>query len=124
VFVGDAEQLEPIPAGAAFRAIAKGVGYHELTGNRRGMEPDNLIERFERMRRDFIKIAGRVELDPAPKARVAKLRQEMKRAAKDISSSADLMREAARAGIAGQVKSLARENARGRSEEQGFEMER
>jgi ATP-dependent exoDNAse (exonuclease V) alpha subunit len=35
VLVGDAEQLQPIEAGAAFRAIAERVGYHELTVVRR-----------------------------------------------------------------------------------------
>ena len=35
VLVGDAEQLQPIEAGAAFRAIAECVGYHELTAIRR-----------------------------------------------------------------------------------------
>lgn len=35
VLVGDAEQLQPINAGAAFRAIAERVGYVELAGIRR-----------------------------------------------------------------------------------------
>jgi Ti-type conjugative transfer relaxase TraA len=35
VLVGDAEQLQPIEAGAAFRAIAERVGYRELAGIRR-----------------------------------------------------------------------------------------
>lgn len=35
VLVGDAEQLQPIEAGAAFRAIAERVGYRELSGIRR-----------------------------------------------------------------------------------------
>lgn len=35
VLVGDAEQLQPIEAGAAFRAIAERAGYIELTGIRR-----------------------------------------------------------------------------------------
>src|SRR6266851_3714983 len=35
VLVGDAEQLQPIEAGAAFRAIAERVGYQELSGIRR-----------------------------------------------------------------------------------------
>lgn len=38
VLVGDAEQLQPIEAGAAFRAIAERVGYHELTAIRRQRE--------------------------------------------------------------------------------------
>jgi Ti-type conjugative transfer relaxase TraA len=32
VLIGDSEQLQPIEAGAAFRAIAKRIGYQELTG--------------------------------------------------------------------------------------------
>ena len=35
---GDAEQLQPIEAGAAFRAIAERVGYQELSGIRRQRE--------------------------------------------------------------------------------------
>jgi ATP-dependent exoDNAse (exonuclease V) alpha subunit len=35
VLIGDAEQLQPIEAGAAFRAIAERTGYQELTGIRR-----------------------------------------------------------------------------------------
>jgi Ti-type conjugative transfer relaxase TraA len=38
VLVGDAEQLQPIEAGAAFRAIAERVGYQELSGIRRQHE--------------------------------------------------------------------------------------
>ena len=38
VLVGDAEQLQPIAAGAAFRAIAERVGYQELTAIRRQRE--------------------------------------------------------------------------------------
>ena len=38
VLIGDAEQLQPIEAGAAFRAIAERAGYQELTGIRRQRE--------------------------------------------------------------------------------------
>jgi Ti-type conjugative transfer relaxase TraA len=38
VLVGDDEQLQPIEAGAAFRAIAERVGYQELSGIRRQQE--------------------------------------------------------------------------------------
>ncbi len=38
VLVGDAEQLQPIEAGAAFRAIAERVGWQELSGIRRQHE--------------------------------------------------------------------------------------
>lgn len=38
VLVGDAEQLQPIEAGAAFRAIAERVGYREISGIRRQRE--------------------------------------------------------------------------------------
>jgi len=46
------------------------------------------------------------------------------KAAAEISKSADLMRAAERAGLAGQVKSLAREIQREMSKEKGFAMER
>jgi Ti-type conjugative transfer relaxase TraA len=124
VLLGDAAQLEPIAAGAAFRAIAERTEYHEVGDIRRTAKPEHVIETFKRMQRDFTKVAGRFDLDPALKARAAELRLDMEQAAKDISRSADLMREAVRAGISGQVKSLARENARGPSEEKGFDLER
>jgi Ti-type conjugative transfer relaxase TraA len=124
VLIGDAQQLEPVAAGAAFRAIAESVGYHQVTGIRPTTEAEHLIDRFKLMQRDFTKIVGRFDLDPASKTRAAELRLEMKQAAKNISSSTDLMREAARAGIASQVKSLARENTRALSEEKGFDLER
>ena len=123
VLIGDAEQLEPIAAGAAFRAIAERAGYHQATGIRREAELEHLIDRFKRMQRDFTKVAGRFDLDLAHRAQAAELRLEMKQAAKDISSSTDLMREATRAGIASQVKSLVRDNARELSEEKGFDLE-
>ena len=124
VLIGSAEQLEPIAAGAAFRAIAERVTHHEVTGMRRPRELKHRIDRFKRMQRDFTKVAGRFDLDPAFKARAAELRLEMQQIAKEISSSSDLMREATHAGIASQVKSLARENARGASQEKGFDLER
>ena len=123
VLIGDAEHLEPIAPGAAFRAIAKSTGYLEVTGTRRVNEPEHPIDRFKRMQRDFTRVAGRFDLDPASKARALELRQDMKQAAKDISNSTELMREAAHAGIASLVKSLACENARGPSEEKGFDRE-
>jgi ATP-dependent exoDNAse (exonuclease V) alpha subunit len=122
VLIGDAEQLEPIAAGAAFRAIAQRVGYHEVGGIRRGNK--NPIDMFKRMQCDFTKAAARFDLDPAFKSRVKELRLKMKQAAKEISSSSDLMREAVRAGIASQVKTLARENTRVLSDEKGFDLER
>ena len=48
----------------------------------------------------------------------------MKSAAEEASRSAGLMREAERAGIAGQVKSLAHEKERALSKDEGFEIER
>jgi hypothetical protein len=56
-------------------------------------------------------------------SRAAELRKEMKSAA-EISANSGLMREAERAGIGGQVRSLARESERGISKEKGFEIER
>jgi Ti-type conjugative transfer relaxase TraA len=38
VLVGDAQQLQPIEAGAAFRAVAERVGFQELSGIRRQVE--------------------------------------------------------------------------------------
>jgi ATP-dependent exoDNAse (exonuclease V) alpha subunit len=38
VLVGDAQQLQPLEAGAAFRAIAERIGYQELSGIRRQRE--------------------------------------------------------------------------------------
>jgi Ti-type conjugative transfer relaxase TraA len=38
VLIGDAEQLQPIEAGAAFRAVAERIGYQELSGIRRQRE--------------------------------------------------------------------------------------
>jgi Ti-type conjugative transfer relaxase TraA len=38
VLVGNAEQLQPMEAGAAFRAVAERVGFHELSGIRRQVE--------------------------------------------------------------------------------------
>jgi ATP-dependent exoDNAse (exonuclease V) alpha subunit len=124
VLLGDAAQLEPIAAGAAFRAIAERTGYHKVGDIRRTAKPEHPIETFKRMQRDFTKVAGRFDLDPALRVRAEGLRQDMKQAAKDISSSSDLMREAARAGIASQVKSLVRESTRGPSQEKDSELER
>jgi hypothetical protein len=73
---------------------------------------------------EFIRAAGRFDLNPEAKARAAELRREMKSAAGEISKNTHLMREAERAGIAGQVKSLDRDNERGLSMGKGFEMER
>src|SRR5262249_46708171 len=91
VLIGGTEQLEPIATGAAFRMIAERVGYHQVTGIRRTLEAERLVDRFKRMQRDFIKVAGRFDLDPALKARAAELRLKMKQAAEEISSSSDLM---------------------------------
>jgi Ti-type conjugative transfer relaxase TraA len=62
VLVGDAEQLQPIEAGAAFRAVAERVGFQELSGIRRQVEfwqreasrdfarsePRRALDRYER----------------------------------------------------------------------------
>jgi hypothetical protein len=69
-------------------------------------------------------VTGNFDLDGKAKARVAELRHEMKSAAEEISKSGDLMRQAAHAGVAGQVKSLEGENQRELSKGKGFEMER
>jgi hypothetical protein len=87
--------------------------------------PDHApVARFIRAQRQFSKAAGRFDLDPEAKMRAAEFRQEMKKAAETISRDAALMGEAERAGINGQVKSLAREKERGLSKDEGFEPER
>jgi hypothetical protein len=70
------------------------------------------------------RFAGRFDLDPDAKARAAELRHEMNSAAEEISKSSGLMGAAERAGNAGQVKSLARENQRGLLKDKHFEVER
>jgi Ti-type conjugative transfer relaxase TraA len=88
-------------------------------------EPDVApIEHFKQAQREFIKVAGKFDLDRDAKVRGAQLRQAMKSAAEEISRSAGLMREAERVGIAGQVKSLAREKESALSKDEGFEIER
>jgi hypothetical protein len=88
-------------------------------------EPDQSpIDRFRQAQSEFIKVAGRFDLDPNAKARAAELRHEMKSAAEEISKSSGLMGAAERAGNAGQVKSLARENQRGLLKDKHFEVER
>ena len=82
------------------------------------------IERFKVAQRQFIKVAGRFDLDPDEKLRAAEARRQMSSAAEEISKDAGLMRLAERAGIVDQVKSLIRENRRGLSKEKGFELER
>jgi hypothetical protein len=74
--------------------------------------------------REFIKVAGRFDLDPDAKLRTAEARQQMSSAAEEISKDANLMRQADHAGIVDQVKSLIRENRRGLSKERGLELER
>jgi Ti-type conjugative transfer relaxase TraA len=88
-------------------------------------EPDvPPVERFTQALREFIKVAGRFDLDPDAKIRAAEFRRKMKSAAQTISRDAALMREAERVGIAGQVKSLAREKERALSNDKELELER
>jgi len=82
------------------------------------------IEVFKEAQREFISVAGRFDLDPDANKRSAALRQEMKLAADEISKSTGLMREADRAGIANQVKSLLREEERALGKDRGVENER
>ena len=74
--------------------------------------------------RQFIIAATRFGLDTDAKLRASEARQQMKSAAEEISKDAGLMRQAERASIVEQVKSLTRENRRGLSKERGFELER
>jgi hypothetical protein len=82
------------------------------------------IERFKEAQREFIGVAGRFDLDPAAKARADDLREEMKSAAQEIAKHPDRMREAERAGIGGQVKSLVRQTERERGREKGKGLDR
>jgi Ti-type conjugative transfer relaxase TraA len=85
----------------------------------------NSIERFKEAKREFIKVAGTFDLDPKAKARASQLRHEMKQAAEQIAKDPAGMREAKRAGIAIQVKSLARpiQSERGFQKETDFGLE-
>jgi hypothetical protein len=88
-------------------------------------EPDHApVARFIQAQREFIKVAGRFDLDPDAKMRTVEFRQEMKSAAETISRDGALMREAERAGIASQVKRLAREKERTPCNDKGSELER
>ena len=60
------------------------------------------------------------------KARAAELRQEMKQSAQEIAKYSTLMRQADRAGIGSQVKSLYRQvqSERSHRKERDLEMER
>jgi hypothetical protein len=89
-----------------------------------GLRQTDPVERFRKAQQEFINVAGRFDLTPEAKARGAELRREMKSAAGEISKNAGLMQAAERAGIAGQVKSLVRENESGVSKGKDFEMER
>jgi Ti-type conjugative transfer relaxase TraA len=108
------------------RGLAGAVAYKQNQHNTdEKKEPDHApVARFKKAQREFVKVAGRFDLDPDAKMRAAEFRQEMKSAAKEISRSAGLMRAAERAGIASQVKSLAREKERTLSKDVGFELER
>jgi hypothetical protein len=88
-------------------------------------EPDHApVARFKQAQREFSNVAGRFDLDPEAKMQAAEFRQQMKSAAEAISRDAALMREAERAGIASQVKSLAREKERTPCNDKVFELER
>jgi Ti-type conjugative transfer relaxase TraA len=90
-------------------------------GKEQALDP---IQRFKAAQREFITAAERFGLDPDAKLRVAEARQQMSSAAEEIAKNVGLMRQAERAGIVGQVKSLIRENRHGLSKERGFELER
>jgi hypothetical protein len=90
-------------------------------GKEQALDP---IQRFKAAQCEFIKVAGRFDLDPEAKLRAGEARQRMSVAAEEISKDAGLMRQAERAGFVDQVKSLIRQNRRGLSKEGGFELER
>ncbi|MGH7814646.1 MAG: Ti-type conjugative transfer relaxase TraA [Candidatus Binataceae bacterium] len=83
------------------------------------------ITRFREAQQEFIRVGGRADLDPAAKARAAKLRAEMSDAAVEISRSASRFQEAERAGIGSQVRDFIRraEREHGVSAERGIEKE-
>ena len=86
-------------------------------------EPDP-ITRFRKTQREFIRAAGRADLDPVAKARAAELRAEMKSAAEDIAKSPAHCREAENVGIAAQVQNFIRRAERERSLSKGKGLEK
>jgi hypothetical protein len=87
-------------------------------------KPGDPIERFKEAQREFIRVAGRFDLDPTAKVRADDLREEMKSAAQEIAKHPDRMREAKRAGIGGQVKRLVRQAERERGCKKGKGLDR
>lgn len=81
------------------------------------------IARFKAAQQEFIRVAGRADLDPAAKARAAELRAEMSSAAAEIARNTTELREAERAGIGAQVRDFVHraERDRSRSKERGME---
>ena len=73
------------------------------------------IARFKAAHREFIRVAGQADLDPAAKTRTTELRAEMSGAAAEISKNATQLREAERVGIAAQVRDLVRRAERDQS---------
>jgi hypothetical protein len=88
------------------------------------------IARFKAAQREFIRVAGRADFDPAAKTRTIELRAEMSGAAAEISKNATQLREAERVGIAAQVRDLVQRAERDQSVikepgiEKGEELER
>lgn len=83
------------------------------------------IARFKAAQQEFIRVAGRADLDPAAKVRTAELRAEMSNIAAEITKSAAQLQAAERAGIGAQMRDFVRraERERSLSKDQGLEKE-
>jgi Ti-type conjugative transfer relaxase TraA len=83
------------------------------------------IQRFIQAQREFVRVAGRFDLDAQARSRAAELRQEMKSAAQKIVRDPAGLAAADQAGIASQVRSLARQPgkqlSRGKDHDFGIE---
>jgi hypothetical protein len=77
------------------------------------------VARFKQAQKEFIQVAGVVDVDPKAKARAGELREEMKRASQEIAKDPARMRAAEREGIAPQVRNFVRQTERERAREKG-----
>jgi hypothetical protein len=81
------------------------------------------VARFKRAQQEFIPVAGLADFDPRARARAQELREEMKRASREIAKDPARMRAAEREGIAPQVRNFVRqaEQESGREKDRGVE---
>jgi Ti-type conjugative transfer relaxase TraA len=104
-------------------ADRRGLHVGEAEGRASGAAVDrDPIARFKTAQQEFIRVAGRADLEPEAKARAAELRAEMSSAASEIATNAEKLREAERAGIGGQVRDLVHRAKRERSLGKGQEL--